>query len=95
MTAAPGLVQQAEQHLVEAENANRNGAQQTRGFEIQLAKVKVQLAAVEQQRIANLIALEARVPWVTADGEHVFVSLRDAMPNETIDLIQSELGVHD
>jgi len=95
VTAAPGLVVQVEQHIIEAENANRNGAHETRGFEIQLAKVKVQLAAVEQQRIANLIALEARVPWVTADGAHVFVPLREAMPNETIDLIQTELGVHD
>jgi hypothetical protein len=57
VTAAPTLVQQVEQHVEDAVEANQNGKHETRGFEIQLAKVKAQLALVEQQRVANLIAL--------------------------------------
>jgi hypothetical protein len=95
VTAAPGLVEQTEEHLIQAENAHRNGAHQTRLLELGLAKVKVQLAAIEQQRIANLIALEQRVPWTNERGEITFVPLRDAMPNDTVNQIRSELGAHD
>jgi len=80
----PSLVEQVGKHLQEAELANRNGAHETSRFEIQLAKVKAQLAAVEQQRIANLIALKARVVS-SADGSGMY-SLREVMPNDAIDV---------
>lgn len=77
LVTAPSLVAQVEKHLEEAHDANQNGKHETRGFEIQLAKVKVQLALVEQQRIANLIAMATWNDSILRAGSLQFTDIAD------------------
>lgn len=47
----------AREHMEAAEVASRNGARETAWLELQLAKLELGFAEVEQRRVRNLIAL--------------------------------------